>query len=71
MSSTLSSLSESELVWILLYDVIENKKYDAKTLSKQQKLFIYQTQKGFASIPFEIKDDIFELWEKSGCLKKF
>jgi hypothetical protein len=69
LSSILSSLSESELVWILVYDIIENKKYNTGTLSKQQKLFIFQTQKGFDSIPFEIKDDVFELWEKSGCLK--
>lgn len=69
LSSTLASLSEDELVWILMYDIIENKKYDVVKLTKQQKLFIFQTQKGFASIPFEIKDDIFELWEKSGCKK--
>jgi len=70
VSSILSSLSESELVWILVYDIIENKKYNVEILSRQQKLFIFQAQKGFASIPFEIKDDLFELWEKSGCMKK-
>lgn len=67
VSHVISELTESELVWLLVLDMIEKKKYKEMDMSKQQKMFIVQAQYGFASLPLEINFDLLELWEKSGC----
>jgi hypothetical protein len=64
-----------------MIDVVENKKYSKiDNLTKQQKMFLAQARKGFACLfidqissvltclPFELKCDIYDLWEESGCL---
>jgi len=81
LTSIISSLSETELVLLLMIDVVENKKYSKiDNLTKQQKMFLAQARKGFACLfidqissvltclPFELKCDIYDLWEESGCL---
>ena len=69
ISDIISELDEDELVWLLVFDIIENEKYKQINLNLSTKLFVVQAQKVFAEIEktLSITDDIEAIWNKSGA----
>lgn len=68
ISEWISPLTTDELVWLLVYDIVENKKYSAIQLTTSNKMFLAAARKEFENIlkVIEINFDLEELWKKSG-----
>lgn len=65
--STLDGLSEYELTWLLLFDVIDRKLYDVKGLDKQKKMFFIILKHEYNNMlnELEIRFDIDDIWARS------
>lgn len=68
ISEWLTPLTTDELVWMLVYDIVEFKKYSTLKLSTPEKMFLAAARNEFESITntIEIKVDLNELWKTSG-----
>lgn len=68
IEETLEGLSISELTWLLVYDIVEHKKYKDKELTKSNKLFLASARNEFENIlrVIEIQFDLEEIWKKCG-----
>lgn len=69
---TFSGLTEDELSWIVLFDIVEDeRRYRAifPALPKHEKMFILAARHYFATVQrtLSIDFDIWELWRRSGC----
>jgi hypothetical protein len=68
LSTWLTPLTVDELIWLLVYDIVEYKKYKDLNLSTSHKMFLAAARKEFENIlkVIEIDFDLTEIWEKSG-----
>lgn len=68
ISEWLTPLTTDELLWMLVYDIVEFKKYSTLKLSTPEKMFLASARNEFESITntIEIRVDLNELWKKSG-----
>jgi hypothetical protein len=68
VKKSLEPLLIDELVWLLVYDIVEHKKYSDKELTLANKLFLVAARKEFENIlkVIEINFDLNEIWKKSG-----
>jgi len=68
IKNTIKGLTKEELKWLLIYDIVDKKKYNNKDLTLQQKLFIRAMINAIKDIEnsIQINFDIHELWVKYG-----
>lgn len=68
ISGILHPLTVEELHWLLVYDIVEHKKYKDVELTRSNSLFLAAARKEFENVlhVIEINFSLEELWKKAG-----